>query len=109
MISPCAISAAWLRRSEGLRPVDVMIRRVDDAYCDLARAALRGDSLLGVPGGLLQAARQGHVALVNPLGSGVVEEPGAVRAPAAPARELLAKSWPCPRSPPGCGHSCRSR
>jgi uncharacterized circularly permuted ATP-grasp superfamily protein/uncharacterized alpha-E superfamily protein len=62
----------WLRTLQGLRPVDVLLRRVDDAFCDPLE--LRSDSLLGVPG-LLQAARAGNVAIVNPLGSSAVENP----------------------------------
>ncbi len=38
----------WLRSLAGLDPVDVIIRRVDDAWCDPVE--LRADSLLGVPG-----------------------------------------------------------
>ena len=41
-------------------------------FCDPLE--LRADSLLGIPG-LLQAARLGHVAVVNPFGSGVLENP----------------------------------
>ncbi|MFZ1830326.1 MAG: circularly permuted type 2 ATP-grasp protein [Candidatus Competibacteraceae bacterium] len=63
----------WLKTLGGLRPVDVILRRVLDASCDPLE--LRGDSLLGVPG-LLQAARGGHVVLANALGSGIIENPG---------------------------------
>jgi uncharacterized circularly permuted ATP-grasp superfamily protein/uncharacterized alpha-E superfamily protein len=63
----------WLKTLGGLRPVDVILRRVLDASCDPLE--LRGDSLLGVPG-LLQAARSGHVVLANALGSGIIENPG---------------------------------
>jgi len=37
----------WVKTLEGLRPVDVILRLVGDAFCD--PLALRGDSLLGVP------------------------------------------------------------
>ncbi len=57
---------------EGLRPVDVILRRVSDAFCDPLE--LRADSLLGVPG-LVEAARAGGVAVVNALGSGLLESP----------------------------------
>jgi uncharacterized circularly permuted ATP-grasp superfamily protein/uncharacterized alpha-E superfamily protein len=63
----------WLRSLAGFDPVDVIIRRVDDRWCDPVE--LRADSLLGVPG-LLEATRRGRVTVVNPLGSGVVEDPG---------------------------------
>ncbi len=62
----------WLRSLGGLDPVDVVIRRVDDQWCDPVE--LRADSLLGVPG-LLEVARRGRVTVVNPLGSGVIEDP----------------------------------
>ncbi len=63
---------AWLRSLGGFDPVDVIIRRVDDQWCDPVE--LRADSLLGVPG-LLEVARRGRVTVVNPLGSGVMEDP----------------------------------
>ncbi len=62
----------WLRSLGAPKPVDVILRRVDGAYCDPLE--LRSDSLLGVPG-LLEAARQGSVSVVNPIGSGVLENP----------------------------------
>ncbi len=76
----------WLNALDGLKPVDVILRRVDDSYCDPLE--LRGDSLLGTPG-LLQAARLGQVAIVNPLGSSVLENPGLMAYLPALARELL--------------------
>lgn len=63
----------WLKSLEGLHQVDVILRRVDDAYCDPLE--LRADSRLGVTG-LLQSARLGHVAIANPVGSSVLENPG---------------------------------
>ena len=62
----------WLTTLEGLRPVDVILRRMDDSYCDPVE--LRDDSYLGVPG-LTNVARTGNVAISNPLGSGVLENP----------------------------------
>jgi uncharacterized circularly permuted ATP-grasp superfamily protein/uncharacterized alpha-E superfamily protein len=62
----------WVRSLAGYDPVDVIIRRVDDEWCDPVE--LRADSLLGLPG-LLEVARRGGVAVVNPLGAGVVEDP----------------------------------
>lgn len=61
-----------LKSLEGLRPVDVILRRVDDLFCDPLE--LREDSRLGVAG-LLEAARRQNVAVVNPLGSSVLENP----------------------------------
>jgi len=63
----------WLKSLEGLHQVDVILRRVDDAYCDPLE--LRKDSRLGVTG-LLQAARLGNVAIANPIGSSILENPG---------------------------------
>ena len=63
----------WLKSLEGLHQVDVILRRVDDAFCDPLE--LREDSRLGVTG-LLQSARLGHVAIANPIGSSVLENPG---------------------------------
>src|SRR5204863_2579088 len=60
----------YLKTLGGLKPVDVILRRLDDSFCDPLE--LRGDSLLGVPG-LLQAVRSGSVAIDNALGSGLVE------------------------------------
>jgi uncharacterized circularly permuted ATP-grasp superfamily protein/uncharacterized alpha-E superfamily protein len=60
----------FLKTLGGLLPVDVIFRRVDDAFCDPLE--LRPDSLLGVPG-LVQAVRAGNVAVANPLGSGLVQ------------------------------------
>lgn len=63
----------WLKSLNGLQRVDVIMRRVDDSFCDPLE--LREDSRLGVPG-LLEVARRGNVTLANPLGSGVLESPG---------------------------------
>lgn len=62
----------WMKSLDGLSRVDVILRRVEDAFCD--QAELRSDSMLGVPG-LLEVARQGNVVVTNPLGSGVLETP----------------------------------
>lgn len=60
----------FIKTLEGLRQVDVILRRVDEEFCDPLE--LRDDSLLGVPG-LLAAVREGRVAVANALGSGVVQ------------------------------------
>jgi uncharacterized circularly permuted ATP-grasp superfamily protein/uncharacterized alpha-E superfamily protein len=62
----------FIKTLEGLRPVDVILRRVDDSFCDPLE--LRGDSFLGVAG-LLEAARAGNVTVANGLGSGLIETP----------------------------------
>jgi uncharacterized alpha-E superfamily protein len=51
-------------------PVDLIIRRQDDSFCDPVE--LREDSMLGVAG-LVQAVRTGNVAIANALGSGLIE------------------------------------
>jgi uncharacterized circularly permuted ATP-grasp superfamily protein/uncharacterized alpha-E superfamily protein len=62
----------FIKTLEGLQPVDVILRRVDDSFCDPLE--LRGDSFLGIAG-LLQAARAGNVTIANALGSGLLESP----------------------------------
>jgi uncharacterized circularly permuted ATP-grasp superfamily protein/uncharacterized alpha-E superfamily protein len=62
----------YLKTLEGLKRVHVLLRRLDDEYCD--PSVLRTDSTLGVPG-LLGAARAGNVTIANALGSGVLETP----------------------------------
>ncbi len=60
----------YLKTLGGLKPVDLILRRLDDGFCDPLE--LRGDSLLGVAG-LVQAVRSGNVVIDNALGSGLVE------------------------------------
>ncbi len=62
----------FLKTLSGLEPVDVILRRVDDDFCDPLE--LRNDSMLGVPG-LVEAVRSGHVAVANALGSGLLQSP----------------------------------
>ena len=60
----------YLKTVDGLEQVDVILRRVDDSFCDPLE--LRSDSLLGVPG-LVDAVVAGNVKVANALGSGVIE------------------------------------
>ena len=62
----------YLKTLGGLLPVDVIVRRQDDSYCDPLE--LRSDSMLGVAG-LVQAVWSGNVAVANALGSGLLESP----------------------------------
>jgi uncharacterized circularly permuted ATP-grasp superfamily protein/uncharacterized alpha-E superfamily protein len=62
----------YMKTLGGLLPVDVIVRRQDDQFCDPLE--LRADSMLGVPA-LVQAIRSGHVAIANALGSGLAESP----------------------------------
>ncbi len=64
--------ALYLKTLGGLEQVDVLMRRVDDVFCD--PLSLRSDSSLGVAG-LVHAVRAGNVAVANALGSGLVETP----------------------------------
>jgi uncharacterized circularly permuted ATP-grasp superfamily protein/uncharacterized alpha-E superfamily protein len=60
----------YVKTVSGLEQVDVILRRVDDDFCDPIE--LRGDSVLGVPG-LVDAIVAGNVAVANGLGSGLIE------------------------------------
>ncbi len=62
----------FLKTIGGLENVDVILRRVDDDFCDPLE--LRNNSMLGVPG-LIEAARAGNVAIANALGSGLLQSP----------------------------------
>ncbi len=63
-------SRVFLKTLAGLRQVDVILRRLDDSFCDPIE--LRSDSFLGVAG-LVEAARAGNVTVANALGSGLLE------------------------------------
>lgn len=60
----------YLKTVEGLQPVNVILRRVDDSFCDPLE--LRGDSFLGAAG-LVEAVAAGNVRVANALGSGLIE------------------------------------
>lgn len=60
----------WLKTISGLKPVHVILRRLDDDFCD--PLALNSDSLLGVAG-LVQANNQGNVVIANALGSNILQ------------------------------------
>lgn len=75
----------WTKSLNGLSRVDVILRRVDDYFCDPAE--LKSDSYFGVPG-LLEVIRSGKVAVANPLGSGILESPIFLKYLSAISREL---------------------
>lgn len=79
----------YLKTLSGLEPVDVILRRVDDDFCDPLE--LRNDSMLGVPG-LVRAVRAGNVALANALGSGLVEAPALMAFLPILSRKLLGEN-----------------
>ena len=83
----------YLKTLAGLNPVDVILRRLDDDFCDPLE--LRGDSLLGVPG-LVQAARAGTVFVANCLGSGLVETPALMAFLPSLCREVLGEELRMP-------------
>jgi uncharacterized circularly permuted ATP-grasp superfamily protein/uncharacterized alpha-E superfamily protein len=83
----------WLMSVSGLEPVDVILRRVDDRFCDPLE--LRPDSLLGVPG-LVEVMRRGRVALANPLGAGILENPGLLPFLPRLAKHLLGQELQLP-------------
>lgn len=61
----------YLRTTKGLKPVDVIYRRVGEDFLD--PTVFRPDSLLGVPG-IMDAYRRGNVTLVNAPGTGVADD-----------------------------------
>ena len=63
----------WLKSIDQLERVDVIIKRLDDVWCDPLE--LRRDSLLGIPG-LLQVIRLGNISVVNPPGTSILENYG---------------------------------
>ena len=63
----------WLKTIDQLERVDVIIKRVDDQWCDPLE--LNKNSLLGIPG-LLQVIRLGNVSVINPPGISVIENHG---------------------------------
>ncbi len=61
----------YTHTTTGVRTVDVIYRRLDDAWID--PLVFRGDSLLGCPG-IVNAARAGTVTLANAIGNGVADD-----------------------------------
>jgi uncharacterized circularly permuted ATP-grasp superfamily protein/uncharacterized alpha-E superfamily protein len=80
----------FIRTVSGLKRTEVLLRRLDADFADPLE--LNARSRLGVPG-LVQAVRDGTVAIANALGSGVVEAQAMLSflpalAPAVLGREL---------------------
>ena len=67
----CEDGRVWMRSTNGLKPVDVIYRRIDDDFLD--PTVFRKDSMLGVPG-LIDVLRQGRVAIANAPGTGVADD-----------------------------------
>ncbi|MEX2643989.1 MAG: circularly permuted type 2 ATP-grasp protein [Acetobacterales bacterium] len=95
-------SRVYMKTVAGLRQIDVILRRVDDDWCDPLE--LRETSAIGVPG-LVQAARAGNVAIANALGSGVVESQGFMGFLPGLCRHLLGEELIIPNVATWwCGH-----
>jgi uncharacterized circularly permuted ATP-grasp superfamily protein len=61
----------WMRTTEGPKKLDVIYRRIDDAYLD--PLCFRPDSMLGVPG-LMDVYRSGGVTIASAPGAGVADD-----------------------------------
>ena len=86
----------YIKTLGGLQPIDVVLRRVNDDFCDPLE--LRPESALGVPG-LVQAVRMGNVALASPLGSGVLQSPALLAYLPSLCRQLLGEDLQLPSVP----------
>ena len=67
----CEDGRVWMRSTNGLEPVDVIYRRIDDDFLD--PTVFRQDSMLGVPG-LIDVLQQGRIAIANAPGTGVADD-----------------------------------
>jgi uncharacterized circularly permuted ATP-grasp superfamily protein/uncharacterized alpha-E superfamily protein len=83
----------YLKTLGGLQRVDVILRRVDDDFCDPLE--LYSQSFLGVAG-LLEAVREGSVAVANALGSGVLQAPAFLPFLPGLCRQLLGEELMLP-------------
>ena len=70
-LTVAADDCVYMKTINGLRPVDVIYRRVDDDFLD--PEAFRPDSMLGVRG-LMRAWRRGKVGIANAPGAGVADD-----------------------------------
>lgn len=60
----------WMRTTRGRQQVDVIYRRIDDAFLD--PTVFRADSALGVPG-LVRVYQEGRVSIANAIGTGIAD------------------------------------
>jgi uncharacterized circularly permuted ATP-grasp superfamily protein len=67
----CRRGRVFMRTTAGLRRVDVIYRRIDDAYLD--PLCFRPESMLGVPG-LMNVYRSGGVSICSAPGAGVADD-----------------------------------
>ncbi len=83
----------YLKTLGELQRVDVILRRIDDDFCDPLE--LYANSFLGVPG-LVEAVRQGNVAVANALGSGALQAPAFLSFLPALCRRFLGEELTMP-------------
>ena len=67
----CRAGRVLMRTTNGLEPVHVIYRRIDDDWLDPQQ--FRAESALGVPG-IINAARNGQVTIANAVGNGVADD-----------------------------------
>ena len=60
-----------MRTTEGFQPIDVLYRRVDDAFLD--PLTFRPDSVLGVAG-IMDVYRAGNITIANAPGTGIADD-----------------------------------
>jgi len=98
----------YMRTTVGPKRVDVIYRRIDDAFLD--PLAFRSDSMLGVPG-LLSVYKLGHLVLANAIGTGVADDKSIYPYVPDMVRFYLGEepilrnvpTWQC-RKPDDCAH-----
>jgi len=66
-----ADGALQMKTTQGLKQVDVVYRRIDDAFLD--PLSFRRDSVLGVPG-MFDVYRAGRLTIVNAPGAGIADD-----------------------------------
>jgi uncharacterized circularly permuted ATP-grasp superfamily protein/uncharacterized alpha-E superfamily protein len=89
-------SRVWLKTLYGLKRVDIVLRMLDDRRCDPLELDPASQGGLA---GLLEAVRRRHVAVANPLGTGILENPGLMAFLPAVARHLLDQELLLPSAP----------
>ncbi len=60
-----------MRTTQGYRPIDVLYRRIDDAYLD--PLTFNPDSMLGIPG-IMDVYRAGNITIANAPGTGIADD-----------------------------------
>src|SRR3546814_12213386 len=95
-----------MRMVGGLKRVDVIYRRLDDAFLD--PKAFRKDSMIGVPG-IFQAYKAGNVTLANAVGTGVADDQSVYPYVPDMVRFYLGERSEERRVGKECVSTCRSR